>query len=132
MSPRDRDVHIPKHPRAQSQPGVPSFIDEEYTGKYDGDELREHRSKRPTHARLDRLETKADEAARADMLHAVALATVSSKIDTVLNFIKDDREQGHRTEQMRIGSRAKVIIGVVGAICTAAGIIVTAVLAGCL
>jgi outer membrane murein-binding lipoprotein Lpp len=56
---RDRDVHVPKH--ATPPQGYPVFVGEEVTGAYEGDELREIRSRRPTDKRIERLEDKHDE-----------------------------------------------------------------------
>ncbi len=125
MSPKrpdDRDVFVSK---ATPRTGIPVELPEEVTGQYQGPELAYYRSKRPTHERVERLEAKAD-------LTAVTLAAMVAKLDTVLDFIKTDRNHEHQTKQLHISTRGKVIIGVVGALCTAAGIIATAALSGCM
>ncbi len=49
------------HARPKSAADAPAFVEEEYTDKYDGEELRAMRARRPTRERLERLEDKHDE-----------------------------------------------------------------------
>jgi hypothetical protein len=55
-SPRDRDVYVAKTPAR----GVPSFVEEELTGQYEGEELERARARRPTPSRFRHLEGRAD------------------------------------------------------------------------
>lgn len=55
----DRDVIVHKH--ATPAAGIPTFLDEDCTGKHEGDDLREMRARRPTDERVGRLEDKHDE-----------------------------------------------------------------------
>jgi hypothetical protein len=48
--------------RHRTEPrGVPVEVPEDITGQYEGEELRDHRGKRPTWQRLDRLEAHKDQ-----------------------------------------------------------------------
>jgi hypothetical protein len=59
----DRDIYTPKTQTPAK--GVPVEVEEEVTGKHDGDELAMLRAKRPTHDRIARLEVKGDATAQA-------------------------------------------------------------------
>lgn len=62
----ERDAYVPKH---TPPTGVPDFVTEECTGRYEGEELRIRRSHRPTDKRVERLEERLDEQhARYDRL----------------------------------------------------------------
>jgi len=128
----DRDVLVHKHPRAESKPGVPVEVEPEVTGQYEGEELARIRAKRPTHERLARMEAKHDRLAESVTGIDKTLAGMGGKLDTVLDFLKTDRDNHHTTERVRIGSRAKVIIGIATALAAIASAAVTAGLAGCL
>ena len=125
---KDRDVYTPKHPTPVA--GVPAFVSEEATGRYDGDELRAIRSKRPTDERIARLEDKHDELVATVTDVRVSIGAMSGKLDAFLGTISEERKQQHATEQVRIGSRAKVIVAIVGAISAAVAAAVTA-MTGC-
>lgn len=124
---RDRDRYIDKH-----TPGRGVEIPEEVTGQYEGEQLAHFRNKRTTHERLDRLENKADAAATDAGEMKAAIAGMSAKLDTFLDFIKADRAAEHQTAQLSISTRGKVAIGVAGAIATAVAAAITAGMAGCL
>jgi hypothetical protein len=106
------------------------FIPEEVTGVYEGEELARFRSRRPTDERIGRVEVKLDRGDERLGALEQTVAKMDGKLDTVLDFIKSDRDNTHQTERIRIGSRAKVIIAIVGAIGTAIGVVGT-MLAGC-
>lgn len=126
---RDRDVRIPKE---RAAPSVE--ISDEVTGKHDGDELRELRRKRPTDERIERLEDKHDSLVRvvgdfrADMGSKVG--EMSGKLDAVLEHVTAAHREQNATERVRISSRGKMIVGIVGAICTALGAVIAS-MAGC-
>lgn len=116
--------------------GVDEFAVEPATGVIDDPaELAAARRRRPTDQRIAHIEKRLDEAVAdgkttADKVSQVAVAVgeMRGELRTVLSHIA----LGHTTEQVRIGSRAKVIVGVVGALCTAIGAIVAAVVSqGC-
>jgi hypothetical protein len=122
--------------RSTPAAGVDEFAVEPATGVIDDpDELAAARRRRPTDKRIAHIEKRLDEAVSdgkktADAVGKVAegVAEMRGELRTALNHIA----LGHATEQVRIGSRAKVIVGVVGAVCTAAGAIVAAIVAqGC-
>lgn len=108
----DRDQYVEKHtPPA----GVPSFVDEECTGKYEGEQLARIRSRRPTPERISKLEIKHDELVKAFNDHRAesneTMGRVEGKLDTTLAFITD---QG-KTQRTRISANAKTIAAIVGA-----------------
>jgi hypothetical protein len=81
MPTADRFVRTPKTPPQgiAVQLTVPEPCDDEVTGRYEGDELRAARKKRPTDERLERLEAKAD-----DMVALKAsVGVLNAKIDGV-------------------------------------------------
>jgi polyisoprenoid-binding protein YceI len=53
---RDRDVYVAKTPAR----GVPTFVEEELTGQYEGEELERARARRPTPSRFRHLEGRVD------------------------------------------------------------------------
>jgi hypothetical protein len=123
----DRDRYVEKHTPAR---GVE--VPEEVTGQYEGEQLAYFRGKRPTHERLDRLETKADAAASDAGEMKAAISGMSAKLDTFLDFIKADRIAEHQTNQLSISTRGKVVIGIATALATALAAAITAGMAGCL
>lgn len=110
--------------------GTPEFVKEEITGVYEGDELKAIRARRSTDERIGRLEDKHDKLVESVTDVRVCVGEMNGKMDTVLDFIKTTQSENHRTERMRIGSRAKIIVAIVGAVGTGLGILITT-LAGC-
>lgn len=118
----DRDVYIPKHPTPS--PGVPAFVDEEATGKYDGEQLATIRAKRPTDKRLAKLEEKHDAVdSKVDAI-GQRVARMEGTLETIADVLVPERREAHKTERARIDSRTKIIIAVVGLIGTAIGVLV--------
>lgn len=81
--------------------------------------------------RVTRLEDRHDELADQVSDVRVVVGEMNGKLDAVLGHLQRSLSEQHQTERVRIGSRAKVIVGVVGALCTAAGAIVAAIASGC-
>jgi len=92
---RDRDEYVPKHKTPPA--GVPDFVTEECTGRYEGEELARRRAHRKTDERVARLE---------------------EKYDKLVHSVLDKQE---RTERRQLDSRTKIIIAVIGAISAALG-----------
>lgn len=115
-----RDRYVDKHtPRT----GIPSPVDDEATGRCDGEELARIRSRRPTPDRLRRLEEdrdadrrRHDELAETVTETRVLVGTMSGKLDTVLAHLAATTREHHATERVRIGSTAKTIGAVVAAL----------------
>jgi hypothetical protein len=139
----------PKLPRMQSQTerdmagmaakrereAAPFEVEPEITGNYDGAELDEMRRKRPTDERIGRLEQKHDSLVRTVTDFRVDIGSrvgeMSGKLDTVLAHVTASHREQQATERVRIGSRAKVIVGVATAIGVIAGAVAAAVAGGC-
>jgi hypothetical protein len=133
----DRDVLVPKHPTPS--PGVPAFeIPEEVTGQYEGEELARIRASRPTDKRMAHVEKRIDET-RADLktlardVHAIAvsLGEMRGEVRTALGHVALVHKTQATTEQVRIGTRGKVIVGVTGAVFAAIGVALAALAKGC-
>lgn len=126
--PFDRDACPPKSatpPRgyAVSELAVPHEVPDEVTGNYEGDELRSYRGRRPTPERLTRLESFKD-----DMLERVP--RIEANVQTLVDWHREEREEKRLEKQLRaqtdateagvekvrINSRAKVIVAIVGAV----------------
>ena len=119
----DRDVYVDKH-------ATPEFIAEDVTGQYQGEELARFRARRPTDERIGRLEAKHDKLVETVGAVDKTVANMAGKLETFLETIAADRLAAHQTERVRIGSRAKVIVGIATAVGAVAGAIIAA-LAGC-
>lgn len=111
----DRDVYTPKTPPA----GTPLFVDEECTGKYDGPELEQRRSRRPTPERIARLEKRQDESDKRQGEFAVAVGRMEGKLDTAVDFIKLSQTEAGKTARTRITVSGKTLATIVGALITA-------------
>jgi len=115
--------------------GVPvefADFDEPVTGVISGEELRAARAKRPTDERIGRLEDKHDSLAEKVSTVSETVARIDGKLDTALAHLVRAATEAHQTDRARIDSRTRVVVATVGAICTLIGVVVTAVLAGCL
>lgn len=121
----DRDAYVPKHSAA------PEFVAEDVTGQYTGDELRTQRARRPTPERITRLEDKHDELVGTVTEVRLDVREMRAEVRTLIKHVETALTETHKTERIRIGSRAKVIVAVVGAVGALAGVLGT-MLAGCM
>jgi hypothetical protein len=124
-----RDRYVPKH---KTPTAVPAFIEEEATGRYEGETLAQMRAKRPTDKRVGRLEEKHDQLAETVTKLRVDIGSMASKLDTVLDHVTAAHREQQQTERVRIGSRGKVIAAIATAAGVVAGAIATVVAGGCL
>jgi hypothetical protein len=91
----DRDTFTRKTPSTAiaAQLATPEFVEEDCTGKYEGEELAAHRAKRPTPMRLGHVEERVDGVVasigelRADV--ANELASVKTKVAEELGSVKE-------------------------------------------
>jgi uncharacterized coiled-coil protein SlyX len=126
--------------RKSRDEAAPDFVCEDVTGKYEGAELERIRSRRPTPERLRILERKQDEDRKA---HQELVAMVNeTRVDVagmrgelkvlpeLVDLIKSRTTESNKTERVRLTSRARVVIAIVGLGGTALGVLAT-VLAGC-
>lgn len=81
--------------------------------------------------RIARLEQQHDALAGVVADLRVAMGEVSGKLDAVLAHVVASHAEHAKTERARLGHRAKVIVGVVGALCAAAATLATALVSGC-
>lgn len=81
--------------------------------------------------RITRLEARHDDLAGVVADVRVAVGAISGKLDTVLAHVVAAHREQAATERTRISSRARVVVGIVGAVCAAAGVVVTALVGGC-
>jgi hypothetical protein len=139
-----RDIYVPKHPTPTR--GTPEFVDEECTGRYeDEDDLlaaREARAEQNPAKRIAILETeqKQDRRNHDSLVKVVTetrveVAKISGQLEVLpdlVELIKGKQQTEHKTERVRINSRARVIIAIVGAVGTAIGIAITSALSGCI
>lgn len=126
--PEDRDVYVPKHntPRA-----VPEFVWEDATGKYEGEDLERVRRKRPTAARVSHLERRVDD---LDKQMAVGFTESRTKLDTLLSLAAKadvERTAALAREEKALAARRKHTIALIGALATAAAIVIAALSQGC-
>jgi hypothetical protein len=117
-----RDVFVRKTPPRSF--AVPEPIEDEVTGKCEGDDLARLRGKRPTDERVSRLETKHDKL--DDKVDAIdsKMSRMEGKLDTALAFITD-RGQTQRT---LISTNGKIIIAIVTSALATIGTVLAAVL----
>jgi hypothetical protein len=105
--------------------GVPVEVEEELTGKHEGDELAELRAKRPTHDRIARLEVKGDATAQAQARMEGKLDAVH---DAVIKLLTAKTAEDGKTARIRITSNGKVTIAIATAAIAAAVTVLTQVL----
>jgi hypothetical protein len=83
-------VHRDHRRQSQSEVDVDDFQDEEISGVFEGEELRDRRSKRPTAIRLERLETKHDSlvatVTRVEVAQAKSHGELTGKLDTLVEL----------------------------------------------
>lgn len=100
------------------------FASEEDSMAHDVDERKVLRSKRDTKERLEKLEDKHDRVdSKVDGIDS-RLSRMEGKLDTALSVLVPDRKEAHVTERARIDSRTKIILGIVGLVGTALGILI--------
>lgn len=120
-----RDRYLDKHARPPTS--VPVFVEEEGTGRHEGEDLQRIRRGRTTQKRFEHVEE------RLDKLEP-AVARMDGKIDTMLEYaVKADAERERRSaaDSLALERRRKYIIALIGAIGAAVALIVAA-LAGVL
>ena len=116
--------------RKRRDAATPEYVCDDVTGQYQGEELREHRERRPVPDRITRLEEKHDSLVRVVGATREDVASMTGKLDAFLLVVETERKETHKTERVRIGSRAKIVVGVATALGVIAGAIATA-LSGC-
>ena len=116
--------------RRERESAVPEQVFDSETGRCEGEELRRIREARSPERRFERIEE------RLDSLEP-SVARVEGKLDILVSLAEKAEErkarseqESHRTERVRIGSRAKIVVGVATALGVIAGAIATA-LSGC-
>ena len=111
---------------------VPHEVPDEITGTYEGEELRTWRGRRPTPERLTRLESFKD-----DMLERVP--RIEANVQTLVDWHREEREEKRLEKQLRaqteagqlglqkvrLTSRTKIIVSVIGLLGIIAGIVGT-------
>lgn len=119
----DRDQFVPKH---RTQPrGVPIEMPEDITGQYEGEELREYRSRRSTIQRLEKLEEHKDKTIEV-------FGKMSGQLETLVTLGNkaEDARQKHEAEKLKAEEREKVrkwILGIIAGLAVAIATIVQAV-----
>jgi hypothetical protein len=135
MKPRipDRDVYTSK-----ARAAVPEPVFDDATGRYEGEQLAQIRSRRPTEQRIAHIEKAQDEIraeqkrqaeTSVDML--VMLGEIRVELRTTVDFIKLSHGEQHKTERARIGSRTKIMVALFTAAGTVAGAIAALTASGC-
>jgi hypothetical protein len=123
-----RDRYVPKH---KTPTAVPAFIEEEATGRYEGEDLKRIRAKRKTDERVARLEDKHDSLAETVTEIRVDVGEMRAEVRTLVKHVEAALTEQHQTERVRINGRTKIIAGAIGAIGVIAGAIATALAGGC-
>lgn len=121
QSSTERDLASPGRKEREA---APEFVEEECTGRHDGEELEHLRARRPTPERLRRLESKQDDDRKAHQDLAklvnetrVELAGVRGELKVLpelVELIKGKSADEQKTERVRLNTRAKIIIALVG------------------
>jgi|ERR1043165_2466728 uncharacterized coiled-coil protein SlyX len=128
-----RDEYVSKQtPRA----GVPAFVEEECTGKYEGEELARIRARRPTPERISKVEVRIDDidSTLVQTVKSLAetretVARIDGKMDALLDLgakAEQERQARHAADIAAAESRRKFVIALIGALGTAVAAIVTA------
>lgn len=132
QSQTERDLAgIQARKERESQSAAPTVeISGEITGNYTGPELLAMRSKRGTDERIGRLEEKHDTLVETVTEVRLDVREMRAEVRTLVKHVEASLSEQHKTERVRIDSRTKLMIAVVGAVGTAIGVIVTA-LSGC-
>jgi uncharacterized coiled-coil protein SlyX len=123
-----RDRYVPKHPTPR---GVPAFVEEEATGRYEGEDLKRIRAKRKTDERVARLEDKHDALAETVTEIRVDVGEMRAEVRTLVKHVEAALVEQHQTERVRINGRTQIIAGAIGAIGVIAGAIATVIAGGC-
>ncbi len=120
---RDRDHYVEKHtPRT----GVPAFVEEEATDKYEGEELARVRARRPTPERIGRLETKHDELAKVVTETRVLVGEMNGKLEVLpelISIVRTSADHAAERERMTLAdthdgraTRRKALLQIIGAV----------------
>lgn len=143
---RDRDIRQTSAPQygtsAHAALGIVEFpADEDITGKHEGEELAQMRSRRPTIARVERLEVKQDEDRERFAKLEIAVASIDGKLAVlprVLDLLEGKQTAAaaahateHETKRRGMDGRTKVLIALLGVITTALVALGGATLGGC-
>lgn len=92
--------------RSHRPAAVPEQVDDEdYTGRYEGEELREARAKRPTDKRLAKLETDRDDIRKDVNSIKVDVGKIGSAVDTLLKIgtaEAEARQARERAEALKL------------------------------
>jgi hypothetical protein len=116
--------------------GVPVPVSEfgDITGQYEGADLARARARRPTDARIERLEKKHDELALAVVGLGKGMANIEGKLDVLprlLSLIESKSADEQKTKRHGMTTRSKVFIAIVGVLGTGSlGALISAA-AGC-
>lgn len=103
QSQTERDIEgLAERKRRES---APVEVDEEVTGKHEGDELARLRAQRPTDQRIARLEEKHDDLSKS-------VSRMEGKLDTAIDFIKVKASEDGMTARSRISTNGKVMIAI--------------------
>lgn len=104
--------------------GVPEFEVEEFTGRYEGEELAAMRKKRPTDERIGRLEEKHDSLTTTVNNLRVDVASIDGKLDVLpelVSLLKGKttaeaaaRADEHATKRLGMTNRTKIVLGILG------------------
>jgi hypothetical protein len=108
----DRDVYTSK-----ARTAVPEPVFDDATGRYEGEQLAQIRSRRPTEQRIAHIEK--------------AHGEIRVELRTTVDFIKLSHGEQHKTERARIGSRTKIMVALFTAAGTVAGAIAALTASGC-
>ena len=113
---------------------VPTLVDDDITGQYQGEDLARARARRPTEERIARVETKQDEDRKA--IHTIALGLEGIRgelkiLPELVDLIKGQHATEHETKRQGMAGRTKVIIAILGVITTGLAILGGASLGGC-
>lgn len=103
---------------------APHEVQQEVTGQFEGEELREARGRRPTNERLERLEEKGDRT-------AALIERFDSKLDTIIALGERSEAERKRRSDMDAAERAakrSMVVPVIRAIGIAVAIIIAALL----
>ena len=101
----DRDQFVPKHRTEPRGVRIPVNLPDEITGQYEGEELREYRSRRDTHVRIERLEDHKDKS-----------LVMFAEVNTKLGMLVDHAEKAAKREDAR--DRRKWILALIAGIVT--------------
>jgi hypothetical protein len=109
---------------------APVLVPEEddYTGRYEGEELAEMRSQRSIDRRVGKLETKHDDLVeKVGAMHG-DLREMRGEFRQAMTTLNATLTEGAKTQRTRISTNGKIIIAIVGAAITMIGTVIAAVM----